>query len=157
MLMGSAAAQSVVSRLEGSVFIGSFALAFVSNFTVAIPIPYNPIILQMMQATDHPWLVALTTAVGATLGETAGFFAGRAGRGSFAGTRFAAWVSRQLEHPRRAFWVLCAVSAPPFPAFDVAGVMAGAAGVPARLFYPAVFIGRLARFLAFAGFVTWVM
>ena len=148
--------QEAIERLEGSVFIGSFLLAFVTNFTVAVPIPYNPIILQMMQATDYPWIVALTTAVGATLGETSGFLAGRTGRGSFAGTRFSRWISGQLRHPRRAFWVLFGVSAPPFPAFDVAGLMAGALGVPARIFYPAVFLGRLLRFLVFAGFIVWI-
>lgn len=155
LLMGTAAAQAAIADLEGSVFVGSFILAFVTNFTVAVPIPYNPIVLQMMQATDYPWLVAFTTALGATLGETSGYLAGRAGRGSFAGTRFSTWIARQLQHPRRAFWVLLGVSAPPFPAFDVAGLISGAIGVPARIFYPAVFSGRLLRFLVFAGFVTW--
>ena len=156
-LTGLPSVQDVFRNLEGSVFAGSFVLAFVTNFTVAVPIPYNPIVLQMMQATSAPWLVAVTTAAGATLGETSGFLAGRAGRGSFQGTRFAQWIARQLDHPKRAFWVLFLVSAPPFPAFDIAGLVAGAVGVPARIFYPAVFLGRLVRFLLFAAAVTWAL
>lgn len=148
--------QEFFAGLEGSAYAGSFLLALVTNLTVAVPIPYNPIILQMMEASSQPWLIALTTALGATLGETSGYLAGRAGKGSFEGTRFSTWVGRQLEHPVRAFVVLVAVSAPPFPAFDVAGLLSGALGVSPRIFYPAVFLGRFARFLVFAAYVTWI-
>ena len=56
----------------------------------------------------------------------------------------------------RAFVVLLLISAVPFPAFDVAGVVSGALGVPVKIFYPAVFLGRLFRFLLFAAFAAWV-
>lgn len=155
-VIGLPTVQEFFRNLEGSVFLGSFMLAFFTNFTVAVPIPYNPIILQMMETTSMPWLVAITTAAGATLGETSGFLAGRAGKGTFEGTKFANWMAKQLAHPVRAFVVLFLVSAPPFPAFDVAGVVSGALGVPVKVFYPAVFLGRLTRFLLFAAFTTWV-
>lgn len=155
-VIGLPAVQEFFQGLEGSVFIGSFLLAFFTNFTVAVPIPYNPIILQMMETTSMPWLVAITTAAGATLGETSGYLAGRAGKGTFEGTKFANWMAKQLAHPVRAFVVLFLVSAPPFPAFDVAGVVSGALGVPVKIFYPAVFLGRLTRFLLFAAFTTWI-
>lgn len=155
-VIGLPAVQEFFRGLEGSVFLGSFLLAFFTNFTVAVPIPYNPIILQMMETTSMPWLVAITTAAGATLGETSGYLAGRAGKGTFEGTKFANWMAKQLAHPVRAFVVLFLVSAPPFPAFDVAGVVSGALGVPVKIFYPAVFLGRLTRFLLFAAFTTWV-
>lgn len=155
-VIGLPAVQEFFQGLEGSVYIGSFLLAFFTNFTVAVPIPYNPIILQMMETTSMPWLVAITTAAGATLGETSGFLAGRAGKGTFEGTKFANWMTKQLSHPVRAFVVLFLISAPPFPAFDVAGVVSGAVGVPAKVFYPAVFLGRLTRFLLFAAFTTWI-
>jgi membrane protein YqaA with SNARE-associated domain len=148
--------QDFFAGLEGSAYAGSFFLALVTNLTVAVPIPYNPIILQMMEASSQPWLIAFTTALGATIGETSGYLAGRAGRGSFEGTRFSTWVGRQLAHPVRAFVVLFAVSAPPFPAFDVAGLLSGALGVSPRVFYPAVFLGRFTRFLVFAAYATWI-
>ena len=155
-LIGLPPVQDFFRNLQGSVFLGSFLLAFFTNFTVAVPIPYNPIILQMMETASMPWLVAITTAAGATLGETSGFLAGRAGKGSFAGTKFAAWMARALAHPVRAFVFLLLSSAVPFPAFDVAGVVSGALGVPVKIFYPAVFLGRLFRFLLFAAFAAWV-
>ena len=155
-VIGLPAVQEFFQGLEGSVYIGSFLLAFFTNFTVAVPIPYNPIILQMMETTSMPWLVAITTAAGATLGETSGYLAGRAGKGTFEGTKFANWMAKQLAHSVRAFVVLFLISAPPFPAFDVAGVVSGAVGVPVKIFYPAFFLGRLTRFLLFAAFTTWI-
>lgn len=156
LLLGTEPVQAALGRLEGWGIVGAFVLAFVTNVTVALPVPYNPIVLQMMEASQNPWLIALVVALGASLGEISGYLAGRAGRGSFAGTRFGDWIARQLRHPMRAFWVIVGVSAPPFPAFDVAGVMAGALGVRWWLFFSAAFCGRLIRFLLFAAFSVWV-
>jgi membrane protein YqaA with SNARE-associated domain len=156
LLLGTPWAQSALARLSGAELPGAFALAFLTNLTVAVPVPYNPIILQMMEASDIPWLIAIATALGASLGEISGFLAGRAGAGSLEGTRAGAWFSRQLVHPLRAFWVIVAVSAPPFPAFDLAGIIAGAVGVRWWLFFSAAFVGRLLRFLLFAAFTVWV-
>lgn len=156
VLLGTAPVQEAISRLQGLEVLGAFVLALLTNLTVALPVPYNPIVLQMMEASDVPWLIAIVVALGASLGEISGYLAGRAGKGSFAGTRFGDWVARQLRHPLRAFWVIVAVSAPPFPAFDVAGMAAGALGVRWWLFFGAAFTGRLLRFLLFAAFAVWV-
>jgi len=156
LLLGTAPAQQFIERLQGMEVLGAFALALLTNLTVALPIPYNPIVLQMMEASDVPWLIALVVALGASLGEVSGYLAGRAGKGSFVGTRFGDWIGRQLEHPVRAFWVIFAVSAPPFPAFDVAGMAAGALGVRWSIFFGAAFCGRLARFALFAAFTVWI-
>lgn len=156
LLLGTDPAQDFIARLEGWGMLGAFVLALLTNLTVALPVPYNPIVLQMMEASDEPWLIALVVALGASLGEITGFLAGRAGRGSFTGTRFGDWIARQLRHPARSFWVIVAVSAPPFPAFDVAGMAAGALGVRWWLFFSAAFLGRLLRFALFASFTVWV-
>lgn len=156
LLFGTQVAQELLARLEGWAVPGAFLLAFLTNVTVAFPIPYNPIVLQMMEASDVPWLLAVVVALGASLGEISGFLAGRAGRGSFQGTRFGDWVARELTHPMRSFWVVVAVSAPPFPAFDVAGMAAGALGMRWWLFFSGAFTGRLIRFAIFAAFTVWV-
>lgn len=150
-------AQRMLAALSSAVYLGAFILAFVANVTVLVPIPYNAIVLQMAGSADLPWLVAICAAAGSVLGETSGFLAGRAGKGAFEGTRFGRWIARQLQHPVRAFGVLVLVAAPPNPAFDVAGLAAGTLGVSWRIFYPAVFLGRLVRFLLFAAFAVWVL
>ena len=155
-LFGTSQVQDFLTHLEGWAVPGAFLLAFLTNVTVALPVPYNPIVLQMMEASDVPWLLALVVALGASLGEISGYLAGRAGKGSFQGTRFGNWVARQLRHPARSFWVVVAISAPPFPAFDVAGMAAGALGMKWWLFFSGAFTGRLIRFALFAAFVVWV-
>jgi len=155
-LFGTSQVQDFLTHLEGWAVPGAFLLAFLTNVTVALPVPYNPIVLQMMEASDVPWLLALVVALGASLGEISGYLAGRAGKGSFQGTRFGNWVARQLHHPARSFWVVVAISAPPFPAFDVAGMAAGALGMKWWLFFSGAFTGRLIRFALFAAFVVWV-
>jgi len=156
LVLGTEPAQDFLTRLQGWGVVGAFLLALLTNLTVALPVPYNPIVLQMMEASDVPWLLAVVVALGASLGEITGYLAGRAGRGSFTGTRFGDWIARQLRHPVRAFWVIVAVSAPPFPAFDIAGMAAGALGVRWWLFFSAAFLGRLLRFAHFAAFAVWV-
>lgn len=156
LLLGTPFAQDAIARLQGLEVLGAFVLALLTNLTVALPVPYNPIVLQMMEASDVPWLIALVVALGASLGEVSGYLAGRAGKGSFTGTRFGDWVGRQLQQPMRAYWVIVAVSAPPFPAFDIAGMAAGALGVRWWLFFGAAFTGRLLRFMLFAAFTVWV-
>ncbi len=155
-LFGTPTVQEFLDRLQAWAVPGAFLLAFLTNVTVALPVPYNPIVLQMMEASDVPWLLAIVVALGASLGEISGFLAGRAGKGSFQGTRFGSWVSRQLAHPVRSFWVVVAISAPPFPAFDVAGMAAGALGMRWWLFVSGAFVGRLIRFMLFAAFTVWV-
>ena len=50
-----------------------------------------------------------------------------------------------LQHRLRAAAItVTALSAPPNPAFDVAGLLAGAMGVPLWMFLTAVFLGRIA-------------
>ena len=154
--MGTEPVRDLIAALSSAVYLGAFGLALLSNLTVLIPIPYNAIVLQMIAQAPMPWLVAVCAAAGSVLGETSGFLAGRAGKGSFDGTRFGRWVGRQLAHPARAFVTLVLVAAPPNPAFDVAGLAAGTIGVSWRIFYSAVFLGRLIRFMAFVAFAVWL-
>jgi membrane protein YqaA with SNARE-associated domain len=77
------------------------------------------------------------------------FFVGRSGRGAVQDTRFYRWVHMQMRHPWRAFAVLFGLSAPPNPAFDVAGLAAGALGLPYWLFFTAVLLGRMVRIALF--------
>jgi membrane protein YqaA with SNARE-associated domain len=59
-----------------------------------------------------------------------------------------------LTHPWRSFGVLFALAAPPNPLFDIAGITAGAMGLPFWMFFVAVFLARIIRLwiiVTFAG------
>lgn len=142
-------------RLGALGYIGVFLITLISNATIVAPIPYFGLVAALSPGLSMVG-VGIAGALGSVIGESVSFFVGRSGRGVVEQTRFYRWVQRQLEHPWRAFVVLFALSAPPNPAFDVAGLTAGAMGLPYWIFLSAVFLARLVRFgiVAFFGGAT---
>lgn len=132
-------------RLGALGYLGVFLITLISNATIVVPIPYFGLVAALSPGLNI-FGVGVAGALGSVVGESVGFFVGRSGRGVLEHTRFYRWVQRQLEHPWRAFFVLFLLSAPPNPAFDVAGITAGAMGLPYWLFLSAVFLARLIRF-----------
>lgn len=126
-------------------YLGVFLITLIANATVIIPVPYPAVIARVATQADSLALVILAGALGSVLGESVAFLVGRSGRGAVEDTRFYRWVHVQLRHPWRAFAVLFGLAAPPNPLFDVAGLAAGALGLPYWLFFTAVFLGRTIR------------
>ena len=143
-----------VASVEVHAYPGAFVVALLTNLTLAVPVPYNPVILQLMTVVEVPLLVALLAAAGSALGESTGWWVGSQGRAVLPGAGRAGaavrWLQRLAVHRWRSFLGLIAFSAFPNPVFDVAGLVAGAAAVPYRLFLLATFLGRLLRFVVFA-------
>ena len=141
-------------RLGRFGFLGVFIVTFVANATVIVPVPYIGLIVRMAQTLDVGGVV-LAGALGSAMGESVAFFVGRAGRETVNDTWLYRWVQRQMERPWRAFVALFLLAAPPNPAFDVAGLTAGAMGLPFWLFFGAVFLGRMIRIALFALGGAW--
>src|SRR5215218_2428413 len=127
-------------------YLGVFIVTLIANATTIVPVPYITIVACIAGQSDSLVLVALAGALGSALGESVAFFIGRSGRAIAEETRFYGWVKRQMQHPWRAFAVLFGLAAPINPAFDIAGLAAGALGVPFWLFFTAVFLARMIRF-----------
>lgn len=138
-------------RLGTLSYLGVFLITLVANATTIVPTPYIPIVACMAAQSDNLALLIVAGALGSALGESVAFFIGRSGEAIFEDTRLYRWVHRQLQHPWRAFAVLFLFSAPPNPAFDVAGLTAGALGLPYWLFFSAVFLSRMIRIGIIAG------
>jgi membrane protein YqaA with SNARE-associated domain len=134
-------------------YVGVFLITLIANATTIVPVPYIPIVACIAGQSHNLALVIVAGALGSALGESVAFFIGRSGRGIIAETRFYSWVQQQMRHPWRAFAILFGLAAPPNPAFDVAGLAAGALGLPYWLFFGAVFLGRIIRIglIALAG------
>ncbi len=135
---------ALLARLGSFGYLGAFVSAAFANATVIVPVPYYPLLIRLGQAFD-PWGVVLAAAAGSVLGELVAYFVGRSGRQAVAETAFYRWVQRQLGRPWRAPLVLFALSAPPNPLFDVAGLLAGALGVPLWIYVASTFLGRIIR------------
>jgi membrane protein YqaA with SNARE-associated domain len=132
-------------RLGGLAYLGAFLVMLIANATVIVPVPWPAVLIPIAERSDSLALVILAGALGSVLGESVAFFVGRSGRRAVENTRFYRWVHRQMQHPWRAMAVLFLLSAPPNPFFDVAGLAAGAVGLPYWMFALPVFLGRIVR------------
>jgi membrane protein YqaA with SNARE-associated domain len=129
---------------------GVFGITALATATIVVPVPYIPVVMHIAQQYHDLYqlvLVALAAGLGSVVGEISGYAVGRSGRQAFESTRFSRWIAAQMTHPVRAFVALFALSAPPNPLCDVAGMAAGAVGVPFWIFASAVFCGRFVRML----------
>jgi len=131
-------------------YLGAFLLTFVANATIVVPIPYLPIVGQIAVAAPSALPVVLLAALGSALGESTGFFLGRAGEGVASGSRVYRWMHRFAERPLASGLLLFVLAAPLNPLFDVAGIAAGALGLRYRVFLIATFLGRVLRFAVLA-------
>lgn len=141
-----------VHRLGFMGYLGAFVVAAIANATVLVPVPYYPVIARLAQVLNV-WGVIIAAAAGSALGESVAYLVGRSGKEIMQETRVSGWMQRQMRHPWRAWLVLFALAAPPNPAFDVVGLLAGALDIPLWLFLSSVFLGRIIRMslVAFGG------
>ena len=134
-----------LAQLRDYSYIGVFLVTLLANATTIVPTPYIPIVACIAAQSQNLPLIIVLGALGSAIGESVAFFIGRSGRGLVQETWLYRWVRRQMQHPWRAFAVLFLFGAPPNPAFDVAGLAAGALGLPYWLFFSAVFLARIIR------------
>jgi membrane protein YqaA with SNARE-associated domain len=126
--------------------------------SVIIPIPGGGLTVAAGAAMDPLWGIPAPIAVGLmagsaeSLGEFTGYWAGLNGGKLMEGRRLYETVRRWLL--RAPFPTVLAMALTPSPVFDVAGIAAGAARIPVRVFYPAVLLGKVTRGIAmgFAGY-----
>jgi uncharacterized membrane protein YdjX (TVP38/TMEM64 family) len=127
--------------------------------SVLIPVPGGGVTVLAGATMDPLWGIPAPIAVGVTagtaesIGEFTGYYAGVNGGKLMEGRRLYDRVRRSIE--RRAFLTTLAMSLAPSPVFDVAGIAAGGARVPIRVFYPAVLIGKVSRAVVMATLGYW--
>jgi membrane protein YqaA with SNARE-associated domain len=145
----------LLERLGAFGYLGAFASAALANASVIVPVPYYPLLIRLGQAFN-PTGIFLAAALGSAIGELVAYYIGRSGRAVVEETRFYRWIQRQLMHRWRAPLVLFALSAPPNPFFDVAGLLAGALGIPVWIFFSATLAGRVVRMALVVWFGIWI-
>lgn len=150
LTLTSEVGKDFLARLNELVYVGAFLLTLIANSTVIVPLPYNAIILAMIQAAPIPWLIALLAAIGSAIGEMTGYLVGKAGGEVIKDTKFTRWLYAQMKNKWRAPIAIFLVALPPNPAFGLVGIISGAVNLRIVIFTTAVFTGRLFRFLTFA-------
>ena len=127
-----------------------FVVTLVANLTVLAPVPFAVIVMTVVAKEWNPALAALSAAAGGTLGELSGYYAGYAGRKIAITSDFIGFdrVEKWINH--YGAWAIVFLAFQPLIPFDVGGLIAGAAKMPMRKFLPALFAGKLPKYLLMA-------
>lgn len=136
-----------IADLEGYGYPGIFLFSLLANASLVIPLP-GVILTSAMGAVFNPFWVAMAAGSGAALGEISGYLAGFSGRGL---ASRAGWYPRVEGWMRRyGIWAVLLLSFIPNPAFDIAGIVAGAMRMPLWKFLLFCWIGKILKMLVFA-------
>jgi membrane protein DedA with SNARE-associated domain len=126
---------------------GIFLISILANATVIIPLP-GVILTSAMGAVFNPLWVAVAAGSGAALGELSGYLAGFSGQ---------AIIQRVEWYEQMELWMrkygdltIFILSFLPNPAFDMAGITAGALKLPAWRFLLWCWLGKMLKMLLFA-------
>jgi len=122
--------------------------------SVILPIPGGGLTIAAGAIMDPLWGIPVPIAVGVTagsaesLGEFTGYWAGLNGGKLMEGRRLYELIRRWIR--KAPFPTMFVMAFTPSPMFDIAGIAAGAARVPIRIFYPAILLGKIGRGIAMA-------
>lgn len=134
-------------NLQGYGLFGLFVISIIGNATIILP---APVILSAFVggAIFNPFIVTFVVAAGATIGELTGYFAGYSGGNLIEKDVKLQKVKKWMD--KYGLWTLFVLAVIPNPLFDLAGIVAGATGIPVYKYMIVVFLGKLIKFGAFA-------
>lgn len=122
--------------------IGLFVFSAVSSATLLLPVPGMALTVLAASVAD-PVLVGVVAGSGQAVGELTGYLAGSSAR---------SLVGERLSRSRMAGWMrargtltVFTLALIPNPVFDVAGVLAGALGLPIGRYLVAAASGKILR------------
>ncbi len=141
-------------------YIGIFLVNFIGAATVIFPVPAFLVVF-LFGAILNPWLVGISAALGAALGELTGYAVGLGGK-KVIEKKHGKWLKKANEWmvKYRAFLIIVLFAATPLPD-DVLGIFCGAIKYDLKKFLLASFTGKLIMnlSLAFGGYfgMQWVL
>lgn len=136
-----------IQKLEALGYPGVFLISLLSNASLILPVP-GVLFTSAMGAILDPFWVAIAAGAGSALGEMSGYLAGYSGRRVAARTPW----NEQLERWMRRYGdvTILVLAIIPNPAFDVAGILAGALKMPLWRFLLWCWLGKTIKMLFFA-------
>ncbi len=139
-----------LDRYEYLAYLIVFVVSIIANLTVIAPVPIAVSVMITVAQNWDPFLAALAAALGGTIGEMSGYLAGYAGRKIAISNdivnfqRIEGWINRW------GAWAIVFLAFQPILPFDVGGLIAGAAKMPITKFIPALFAGKLPKYVILA-------
>lgn len=133
--------------LQSLGYFGIFLLSLIGNATIVLPMP--AILTAFVGgAFLNPFLVGVVSSLGATIGELTGYYAGVGGKEFVTNDKRVKKVEGWMQ--KYGLWTLFVLAVIPNPAFDLAGIVAGATKVPVYKYFFVVWAGKLIKFLTIA-------
>jgi membrane protein YqaA with SNARE-associated domain len=139
-----------LQELERFGYIGIFLLSIAANATIIIPLP-GVAFTTAMGAIFNPFGVAVAAGLGAALGELSGYLAGFSGQAVIENaSRYEKLLAWMRHHQVLTYGLILGLAFIPNPAFDLAGMCAGALKIPVWKFLIACAFGKILKMLLFA-------
>jgi uncharacterized membrane protein YdjX (TVP38/TMEM64 family) len=136
-----------IKELEGYGYPGIFLVSILANATIIVPLP-GVLITSAMGAVFNPFWVAVAAGSGAALGELSGYMAGFSGQMVIENARMyermVGWMKKYGDI------VIVLLAFIPNPAFDLAGMVAGALKMRVWKFLLFCWVGKILKMLLFA-------
>jgi uncharacterized membrane protein YdjX (TVP38/TMEM64 family) len=149
--------QPVLNQYAWLAYLGVFGVQLLCNLTIVAPVPIATAIMLSVATQWNPFLIALFAALGGTLGEISGYYAGYAAK-NFAineSTPSYSMIARWIN--RWGPWAITFLAFQPILPFDIGGVVAGTARMPLLKFLPAIFWGKFPKYLILCVFGAGVV
>jgi len=126
-------------------YVGAFLISLLASASLILPLPGLAIAMALGTALN-PLVLGIVTGVASALGETMGYLLGSSGRSLLAGRQQRHYA--RLERWTRKYGALAifVVAVLPLPIFDVAGIAAGAIGMPVWSFLLATTLGKTIKY-----------
>ncbi len=126
---------------------GIFIISVIANATIIIPLP-GIALTSAMGAVFNPFWVAIAAGLGAGLGETSGYLAGLSSRKTIQKSERMRKITGWME--KYGGVTILVLAFIPNPAFDLAGIAAGALKIPFYQFLIWTCAGKILKMLMFA-------
>ena len=127
-------------------YLGLFLLCFLANSTVLLPAP-SLMIAASCALIMNPILVAITAAMGSTLGEFVGYIFGTVAKDL--SPRFQRILDKFTSKIHNETLLVFIFAVLPLPLFDVVGIYSGGTKMNLIKFFAVCYIGKLIKMLVY--------
>ncbi len=141
-----------VMFLQHMGYAAIFLISLVSSATILLPLPGFAIVFASAPYLN-PILLGIAAGLGSGIGEFSGYLAGYAGHNALERTRLFRLHKKQVE--RYGAPAIFALALIPNPAFDLAGIAAGAVEMKWWKFLLAAIAGKTLRYISLAYAGIW--
>jgi uncharacterized membrane protein YdjX (TVP38/TMEM64 family) len=134
-------------QFELLAYLSVFVATLLANMTIIAPVPFAVAIMLSAAQNFNPVIVALCGAVGGTIGEMSGYYAGRLGRKIAIPESIMGYQRLEGLVNKYGPWTIAVLAFQPIIPFDIGGIIAGVAKMPVYKFLPALFAGKFPKYI----------